>query len=103
MNGPILYFDNGAEDVGAFPLDTLSAVHSADQVINLYFGSTTKHKVVLATADAASGAVAKLLCEALSPSSSFNHNKLVTVADETRSTYLVAGIIGVTSIGIDVG
>ena len=36
--GPLLYFDNGNEAVAAFPLNTLSAVVSGDQIVTLYFG-----------------------------------------------------------------
>jgi len=100
--GPLLYFDNGNEAVGAFPLDTLSAVVTGDQIITLYFGQgSVLHNVVLACADDASDAVGKLLIQALAPMAGF-HQKMVTVADDQASSYLVAGITGVTSITPDV-
>ena len=100
--GPMLYFDNGNEAVGAFPLGTLSAVVSGDQIVTLYFGQgSVLHNVVLACADDASDAVAKSLIQALAPMEKF-HQKMVTVADDQLSTYLVTGITGITSIPPDV-
>ena len=99
--GPILYFDNGNEDVGGFPLNTLSAIIAGDQIITLYFGQgSVLHNVVLACADDASDAVARDLIQALAPMSDFKQ-KMVTVADDTLSTYMVSGITGVTSITED--
>ena len=103
MNGPILYFDNGNEATGAFPLESFSACIAGDDIVTIYFGQgSVLHNVVLACADGASDAVAKLLMQALSPMSSFNHNKLVIVADDQAASYLVAGITGITSITADV-
>ena len=100
--GPLLYFDNGNEAVGAFPLNTLSAIVSGDQTITLYFGQgSVLHNVVLACADDASDAVAKSLIQALAPMEKF-HQKMVTVADDQLSSYLVSGITGITSITPDV-
>ena len=100
--GPILYFDNGNEAVGGFPLNTLSAIVSGDQIVTLYFGQgSVLHNVVLACADEASDAVGKSLIEALAPMADF-HQKMVTVADDQLSSYLVSGITGITSINADV-
>jgi hypothetical protein len=100
--GPLVYFDNGNEAVGAFPLNTLSAIVSGDQIVTLYFGQgSVLHNVVLACADDASDAVGKALIEALAPMTAF-HQKMITVADDQLSTYLVSGITGITSITADV-
>jgi hypothetical protein len=99
--GPLLYFDNGNEAVAAFPLNTLSAITTGDQIITLYFGQgSVLHNVVLSCADDASDAVGKALIEALAPMTAF-HQKMITVADEQASSYLVSGIAGVTSITAD--
>ena len=101
--GPLLYFDNGNEAVAAFPMDSLSTITSGDQTVLLYFGQhSTKHLVTLACADDASDAVAKALIEALAPMAKF-HQKMVTVADDQLSTYLVSGITGITSFTVDAG
>ena len=98
--GPILYFDNGNESVAGFPASTLTMILAGDQTVTLYFGNAQQHIVVLACADDASDVVARALCVALAPLDKF-HQKMVTVADDTLSTYMVSGITGVTSLTAD--
>ena len=84
-----------------FPASTLTAMQpTADTTLTLYFGNAQQHIVVLACADDASDVVARALCVALAPLDKF-HQKMVTVADDTLSTYLVSGITGVTSLTAD--
>jgi hypothetical protein len=100
--GPLVFFDNGNESTGAFPLDTLSAIEAGNDVVELHFGSTTKHTVVLACADGNSDVVVRDLATQLAPLAKF-HQKLITIADDTNSVYMNSLITGVTSITFDEG
>ena len=98
--GPMVLFDNGNESVGCFPLHTLSMIEAGNDVVNLYFGHSIKHIVVLACADGDSDAIVRNLAAIFAPMDKF-HQKLITVADDTNSVYLDALITGVTSITAD--
>ena len=99
--GPLMYFDNGNESVASFPIETLTMIEGGNDIINLYFGNAQQHIVVLACANGASDVVARALSVAISLRKESRRIKMLTIADDTLSTYLVTGIIGVTSITAD--
>ena len=99
--GPLMYFDNGNEDVASFPIETLTMIEGGNDIVNLYFGNAQQHIVVLACADGASDVVARALSVAISLRKDSRKIKMLTIADDTLSTYLVTGIVGVTSITAD--
>jgi hypothetical protein len=105
----MLYFKNGAEDAGIFPLDRLIGVEAGDQTVTFHFdngiSSTTtannvlKHTVVCATADGVSANVMKDVALACGGAGNI-HSNVITVRDDIAGTG-VAGITGVTSITFD--
>lgn len=105
----MLYFNNGAEDAAAFPVSTLTAIDSGNDVVDIYFANgitqtTTAdnavvNKVVVACADGASASVAKEIAMAAAGEASV-HNGVIVVRDDVAGTGL-PGITGITSITID--